>query len=438
MQGRQPKWPGASQRRAIALLVAGLGLFTPALAARAAERDQGSAPAQDSPSAAVEVVRAAGARPLPQSSEDGIWTISAEAEREARLSPALITDPGLNAYVREIQCKVAVGYCDDLRLGVFRRPALNATVMPNGYTEVWTGLLLRATNEAQVAFVLGHEFAHFRGNHSLRQFESMRARQGALLALNIVIGAMATFDADFINYSQYADILRTAAYWGNIAGLFAFSREFEREADSVGQALMVEAGYAPDQAAAIWETALALQQASDNLQTRRLDTRGGIFRTHPITGERMADLAAGAERLAGPAGASLTLGAERHRAAIRPFLSDWLRDEIRRRDYGAMLALVERLRLGGDEGVMDFYAGEAYRLRRAAGDDVTALTAYQRATGFPDAPAETWRELAMILFRNDDKPGAIAALQTYLERAPEAADAALMRRTLDRWQTPSS
>jgi beta-barrel assembly-enhancing protease len=386
------------------------------------------------PSVQVDVIRAPGARPAPQSAEEGIWTISADAEREAGFSSTIEKDAALNAYVRGIQCKVAADYCDDLRLGIFRRPALNATVMPNGYTEVWTGLLLRAENEAQLAFVMGHEFAHYRGNHSIRQFESVRNRQGAMLALSIVIGAAASFDPNFIDYAQYADILRTAAYLGQIAALFAFSREFEREADAVGQALMVDAGYAPDQAAKVWETVISLQRASDNLEVRRADTRGGIFRTHPITSERMADLNSGAQRLVGASPSALELGAERYRAAIRPFLQDWLRDEIRRRDYGATLALLEHLRPGGDEGVVAFFEGEAYRLRRGPGDDARAIEAYQKATGFADAPADTWREMGNLLGRTGDRAGAVAALERYLTLVPTAQDAALVGRMLERFK----
>ena len=54
---------------------------------------------------------------------------------------------------------------------------------------------------------------------------------------------------------------------------------------------------------------------------------------------------------------------------IRPFLSAWLADDLRRRDYGQTLLVIERLSsLGEDLGVLNFYRGETLRQRRSDGD----------------------------------------------------------------------
>lgn len=101
--------------------------------------------------------RPLGLQPNPATDEGGLWEVSAKAERGAQQSADINKDPALNAYVRSVTCKVAAPYCDDIRIYVMDREVFNAQMAPNGYSEVWTGLLLRATNEAELAFVLGHE-----------------------------------------------------------------------------------------------------------------------------------------------------------------------------------------------------------------------------------------------------------------------------------------
>jgi beta-barrel assembly-enhancing protease len=381
------------------------------------------------PAAAV-FERAPGARPEPQSPEHGLWLESADAEREAMRSAVRVENVALRSYVRDVQCRVVPRHCADIRVQVFRRAAFNAFVMPNGYTEVWTGLLLRVENEAQLAFVLAHEGAHFTGNHSLRQWETMKRMQGTLLAVNI-LGA----------FIGAGDLLGSIGYVIAVGQLFAYSREFEEEADQVGQAHMARAGYNPREAADVWRRIIRLDQASDNERIRNSASRGSIFRTHPLSTERLATLDRMAGTLtvapgAGVDGASASedeaTAAARYRAVIRPFLMEWLRDEMRGRDYGALLALLTDLRTGGDAGTISYFEGEVYRLRRQSGDDERAITAYQAATREADGPPEAFRELGTALNRSGDREGARAALTSYLERAPEAPDRALVQRQIER------
>lgn len=389
-------------------------------------------------------VRPPGARPVAQSVEHNLWAASADAEREAMRSALRIEDERLQSYVRDVTCRVVPDHCDDVRAQAFRRPAFNAFVMPNGYIEVWSGLMLRASNEAELAFVLAHEGAHFTGNHSLRQWESAKRTQGALLALSIVASAAASFDANYVDYGRYVDVLTTAAYLGGLASLFAYSREFEFEADAVGQQRLAAAGYDPRAAANIWRTVIRLDQASDNERIRRSESRGSVFRTHPLTMDRLTTLETAAATL--PVGTgrfdgapqSGELGEARYRAMIRPFLAAWLRDELRGRDFGATLALLTQLEAGGDPGVTGYFKGEVYRLRRSAGDEDRAIAAYQAATSHADCPPEAWRELGTSLNRKGDRAGALAAFEAYIAQAPAAPDAQLVARQIERLRAATS
>jgi predicted Zn-dependent protease len=101
-----------------------------------------------------------------------------EAERRLKASNFLITDPALNAYVRGVLCReVAERACGEARIYLTRTPYFNASMMPNGVMQIWSGLLLRVRDEAQLAAVLGHEFVHYRERHGLKQFAKSRARR---------------------------------------------------------------------------------------------------------------------------------------------------------------------------------------------------------------------------------------------------------------------
>jgi beta-barrel assembly-enhancing protease len=380
------------------------------------------------PSITHSQARPSGQRPVINSVEASIWDLSDKAELEAKRAGQLVTDPGLNSYINGIRCKVAPEYCGDMRVYLMARPAFNASMAPNGYMEVWSGLLLRADNEAQVAFVVAHEVGHFQENHSIEAWRDMRSRANWAMALSIVAGAAGA-------PSYVGDLI----YLGAIAGVFGYSRENETQADKIGFERAVAAGYDPAQGGELWRLLISETAASEFPDVRRREARSGIFNTHPVSTVRaaaldeMSRLAVQTQLANANSNKTWIVGREAHRNAIRPFLGQWLRDELRRRDYGQTLDLIKRLKAQGtDLGVLTFYEGELLRLRRKQGDLELALAAYQSASTFPDAPADTWRELADAQARVGKKPEAIAALQTYLSKAPNASDKALVMARLDR------
>jgi beta-barrel assembly-enhancing protease len=383
------------------------------------------------PSALFAQSRPAGQRPPTGTVEASIWDLSDKAEIEAKRAGQLITDPALNSYVNGIRCKVAPEYCGDMRSYLMTRPAFNASMAPNGYMEVWSGLLLRADNEAQVAFVIAHEAGHFQENHSIESWRNVRSRANWAMGLSIVAGAAGA-------PSYVGDLI----YLGAIASIFGFSRENESQADAIGFKRAVDAGYDPAQGGELWRILIAESAASQFPDVRRREARSSIFNTHPVSLVRATTLDEMSRQAVATATANAAnpktwvVGRETHRAAIRPYLGPWLRDELRRRDYGQTEALLTRLKTPGtDLGVLNFYEGELYRLRRKEGDLDKALIAYQAASSHADVPADAWRELGDAQSRVGKKTEAIAALQTYLTKAPNASDRALVAARLERMRT---
>jgi predicted Zn-dependent protease len=355
--------------------------------------------------------RAVGQRPDITTDEGGLWAQSDKAEMEARTKAELNRDPDLTPYVRGVACKVAAEYCDDIRVYVMDRPYFNASMAPNGYMEVWSGLMLRARSESELAFVLGHEVSHFAHGHSLAAWRTMKSRSNVGMVLMLAGGG----------------IVGSLLYLGVMSSVFAFSREQETEADRLSFERTVKAGYDPAAAAALWRSLREETAASDFPKTRTADTRASIFNTHPVTPDRIAAL----DTLA--AGRSTPSEGERarYRAQIRKFLPAWLVDDLRRRDYGQTLHLINRLAADGEDlGVLEFYKGEAFRRRRLDGDQEKALAAYVSASGHADAPVAVWRELGDMQSKAGKPAEARAAWETYLARAVDAEDRWLVEASL--------
>ncbi len=180
-------------------------------------------------------------------------------------------------------------------------------------------------------------------------------------------------------------------------------------------------GYAPLAGAELWQTIIEETAASDFPKVRKNGARASIFNSHPIEAERVAAL----RRLAADrtSVADREAGRLRLRAVIRPHLGRWLREDLRRRDYGQTLLIINRLAAKGEDlGVLEFYRGETYRLRRGENDLKLARDAYERAVAQADSPVDAWRELAEMNRRLGDKDRALAAYRAYLKQAPQADD----------------
>ena len=356
--------------------------------------------------------RAPGLVPDPSSVEGGLWGVMQRTEQDAKQSADLNRDPALNAYVQGVACSIAAEYCGEIRVYIMDRPLLNASMAPNGYMEVWSGLLLRAENEAQLAFVLGHELGHFLENHTLEQWNNQKAWATAAMVITVGAGVAGAY------YGVDTTAIGDLAYLTAVASVMNYSRSQEAQADAIGFERMAAAGLEPTAAAAIWRQQQAETRASSFRTVRQSEAMGSVFRTHPLTAERVAALEALAKDR--PDGREER---ERYRAAIRPHLAAWLADDLSRRDFNASLALTERLERDGlDLGVLEFHRGQILRQRRDAGDLEMARDAYRTATEYEDAPLAAWRELGDLEARLGQPEAARTAWRTYLERATTADD----------------
>ena len=339
--------------------------------------------------------------------ERGLWMQTDEMERVLKTSPAVIRDPALNAYVKGVLCRtVGDARCRNVRLYLTRTPQFNATMAPNGMMEIWSGLLLRVQNEAQLAAVLGHEYTHFEERHSVMLFRDIKAKTDA---------------ASFLSLLPYGGIVGL----GLLTSVFGFSREMERDADVGGLDKMAAAGYDTREAAVIWERLRAEMDATAVVRKvkSRKDKNGGLFATHPPSAERVAKLR---EAAAAKPGVMEAKGAAEYRRALAPFWPDFVDDQLKLNDLGATDYLLAALAEDDWTPPLLYARAELYRRRASAGDLEKALDLYGQAIAAGAEMPEVWRGRGLALHKLGQADAGKSDLREYMRRAPNAPDKPMM------------
>ena len=356
--------------------------------------------------------------------ERGIWDQLKRVEEEIRSSDALQRDPALIEYVKGVTDRVTAGASRDFRLYLYRTADFNAGMYPNGMMIVNTGLLVRMANEAQLAAVLGHESGHYLKNHTIRQWRSLKRRYAVMnfLALGGGLGGIAAG----VNTYDAISLINNALF----LGAFSYSRDLEEEADGYGLQLLARAGYDPAAASLVWQQLIAEQQASADERRKRRRRGYSLLATHPASDERMKDLAVAAREAAAKQGGPGEDGADRYAAIMAPRIGDYLDDQVKLNNPGASLYLVNRLATGGWSAPLRLAEGDVYALRDHDGDADRAFAAYTAAISLPEPPAKAFRAYGYGAIRRGQGDQGQGALRRYLELAPDAPDAAVVRQTL--------
>ena len=154
--------------------------------------------------------------------------------REARAKLPLIDDVEVNRYVSRVGDKIVATLEHQpftYHFFVVRDPRINAFAVPGGYVYVHAGLLAHASNDDELAGVLGHEIAHVNAHHLARQQEATKYLNYAAL-----LGAL---------LSVVQPAIGAGAVAANAAVQLQYRREFEQEADYLGAGYMQSAGYDP-------------------------------------------------------------------------------------------------------------------------------------------------------------------------------------------------
>ena len=170
----------------------------------------------------------------------------------------------INRYVNEIGQRLAqqsdrpnIPYT----IRVVNDKNINAFATMGGHIYFNTGLLTEASNEAELASVMGHEIGHIVGRHAIKQMRQRAISQGLLSAAGLDQSAAVQIGVE-------------------LALSRPNSREDELQADQLGLANLQRVGYAPSGMISFMEK--LLQKQGSSVPT--------FLSTHPATSSRIQAL----------------------------------------------------------------------------------------------------------------------------------------------------
>lgn len=157
---------------------------------------------------------------------------------------------------------------------------INAFAAPGGLILVTRGMVRLCKTEDTLAAVLAHEIGHIQGRHGLRAIKTSR--------LTTAFNILAIEAAKSYGPSQLGQL--TQAFEGSITDITStlvnngYSRDLEAEADQAATVILRRVGYDPG----------ALATLLAEMQMHLKPGGPGFARTHPMPGDRIKLIGAGA------------------------------------------------------------------------------------------------------------------------------------------------
>jgi predicted Zn-dependent protease len=345
--------------------------------------------------------------------ERGLWMMADEYEKFLATSELRIDDEELTAYVERVLCDtVGKDRCAGVRVHILNVPAFNATMSANGAMTVWSGLLLRVRSEAQLAAVLGHEFAHFEMRHSLKGFQQRRSASDAMSWLAVLGGLTQTSTID--------------TQWSLLGSVYQFNRGQETDADLLGLKYLAQSPYPSRAASEVWQQLMEEADATAfGRKIKKKDVyRAGFFDTHPTDLNR-ADYLLNQALTYNDSGDAR---AREHYAAIQKHLPKFLADQVRLNDFnGTEYVLSGIAGTTGWTGELLNARAELFAARGNPRDLITSTTLYLQAIDAGYRSPETVRGLGLSLVKSGKRTEGAKYLAEYLAAMPEAPDAAIIK-----------
>jgi beta-barrel assembly-enhancing protease len=199
-------------------------------------------------------------------------SLGEQFDQQLRTENKVLADTVWQNYFNEIGQSI-VRVCDrkdiEYHFTVIESDQINAFATPGGYVYIYTGLLDRIDNEAELAAVTAHEISHVVARHSVKRLQSA---VGIGLLEQIAFGGNASATKDVVNL-------------GVGVALQGYSRANEFEADEFGVTYMTAAGYNPMGAIELFNMLASLGDAGqqnifEKLSASHPDTQARIDRVN--------------------------------------------------------------------------------------------------------------------------------------------------------------
>lgn len=153
----------------------------------------------------------------------------------------------------------------DWEFNVLESDTVNAFCLPGGKVAVYTGMMKRFANEAELACVVAHEVGH------------AIARHGGERTSWSYLQALGTLGISTLGNDTLQTVYGIGAEYGV---MLPYSRLHENEADLIGLYLMAKAGYDPQAAVDFWK----------KFNTGNSSKLDEMLSTHPCDATRIENL----------------------------------------------------------------------------------------------------------------------------------------------------
>lgn len=290
----------------------------------------------------------------------------------------VVNDSAIENYLLNIIQILYPEYEGMFTVNIFHGYDANAFILPNGKVFISTSMLAMCENEAQIAFVLAHEGAHFMKRHSYKEYDKF-----------------------ITNIEQTLESSRnmTATY-------SRFSQTQELEADKIGMDRFQSLQYDGNQAIRFFIVSSQEDPTDDNEGATK-------YSTHPKTVERTYRLE---KRLKSKKG--VIREKEYLKFAIKYRIPTY-QEYIRGYDYDTIIRQYEsRPELTKFVPEYWFFLGEAYRQRGEISDHEMQLDAYQKAIEHAPDFAPTYASMSAYYADLNELEKAMQFYREYIDKLP--------------------
>jgi predicted Zn-dependent protease len=181
----------------------------------------------------------------------------------------VIRDPVVNEYINRLAQNI-VRNSDakvPFTVKVLDDDTVNAFALPGGYFYVFSGLILAADNESELAGVMAHEIAHVAACHAAREQTRGQWANFATIPLIFVGGGLGYGIYEAMGIAVPLTFMK-------------FSRGFEADADYLGVEYLYNSGYDPKGMPDMFEKLAALEKKKPGALSKAFDS-------HPQTPDRI-------------------------------------------------------------------------------------------------------------------------------------------------------
>ncbi|GIV14075.1 MAG: hypothetical protein KatS3mg021_2357 [Fimbriimonadales bacterium] len=154
---------------------------------------------------------------------------------------------------------------------------VNAFSVPGGFIFIYKGLLDFVSSDDELAGVIAHEIAHADHRHVIHLLRRDAKIQERVLLPAILVGILGRLPSE-----DMANVIAGTQFY-RIARMSSFSQEAETDADLTALEYLRQSPYNP-------VGLLVFMERLEAEERKRPQIDWGIFRTHPITRERVAKI----------------------------------------------------------------------------------------------------------------------------------------------------